>query len=362
MTRSEPGSRAKGTIALVVGAAVICVAVALGSTASATPPNDDFPGTAITSLPFTETVDTSGATDQPGEPFCGSLFVTGLTVWHNFTPSADTILMADTSGSDYYTYHAVYTGSSLADLTCVGFGGLDLQFQPHPAVIEAKAGQTYYFQAGSSSSPPETGSLTFNLREGSPPPNDDFPGIEITNIPFSHTVDATFATADADEDPMFSPIVWFNYTPPKDATLVADTLGSEYKTHLALRNSKTGGFSSHPADANCGLADIVVFQAKAGETVYFEVGSGINPAPVLGTLVLNLAELPSNGTADPSTLCPETAPSPGGDGSEVGPPEGLPSGGGPPGSGGEGPWEGVIAGIVLTFLAAGTLLLGIRRA
>src|SRR3990170_218522 len=101
MTSSHPSNRARGiTVMIVAGAMAVGTAVAPPSSVFADPPpNDDFPGTTIASLPFTDTVDASGAADEPGEPFCSAN--EGLAVWYSFTPPADTTLLADAAGSDY---------------------------------------------------------------------------------------------------------------------------------------------------------------------------------------------------------------------------------------------------------------------
>src|SRR3972149_10853946 len=87
--------------------AVLAIAL-LPSTAAAAPPNDDFPGTTISSLPFTDTVDTAGATDEPGEPFCGANL--GLAVWYSYTPATDGSLGAQLTGSISYGFIGVHAG------------------------------------------------------------------------------------------------------------------------------------------------------------------------------------------------------------------------------------------------------------
>lgn len=107
------------------------------------PGNDDFGGaTAVESLPFVDTVDTSGATEEAGEPAppCGFGPASG-SIWYRYTPSETGSVSANVGGALSATV-AAYTGSSLSGLThlgCRAFGS--------PLTIRALAGTTYYFQA-----------------------------------------------------------------------------------------------------------------------------------------------------------------------------------------------------------------------
>ncbi|OGO50033.1 MAG: hypothetical protein A2148_02980 [Chloroflexi bacterium RBG_16_68_14] len=119
------------------------------------PANDTFAGAVnIPGVPFTHSVDTLTATAEVDEPLSRCLYYEGAdaaaTVWYRFTPSTDTVLLADTIGTlgevSYNTFIAVYQGTSLADLTQVACG-----VPSYPAArvaFQADAGQTYYFQVG----------------------------------------------------------------------------------------------------------------------------------------------------------------------------------------------------------------------
>lgn len=109
-------------------------------------PNDDFDNaTVITSLPFTDTVDTTRATTAPGDPSC---FGDDHTVWYAFTPAEDMSLQADTQGSDYDTTLSVWTGSpgAFQQVACNN----DFAFTPQSRVrFNATAGVTYLFMVAS---------------------------------------------------------------------------------------------------------------------------------------------------------------------------------------------------------------------
>ena len=108
------------------------------------PANDDFvDATVVPSLPFNNTVDTSGAGTESGEPqpSCVGGLPTG-TVWYAFTPSTSGSISARATGG-FSTALAAYTGSgpgNLNEVRCRIFNGL--------LTMHVDAGTTYYFQAG----------------------------------------------------------------------------------------------------------------------------------------------------------------------------------------------------------------------
>ncbi len=136
----------------VIPVMVVLGVMALMAPAFAQPTNDDLAAaTGVTSLPFTETLETTDATVEPGEPVEGDEFCPprGSTVWYALTLDTTQPVSVNTSGSDYDTTLAVYTGS--------GFGGLsfvdcndDTFFGLEAALtFEAEAGVTYLVQVGS---------------------------------------------------------------------------------------------------------------------------------------------------------------------------------------------------------------------
>jgi PKD repeat protein len=120
-------------------------AVNLQLTAVPPPTNDDFSdATNVTSLPFADNQDFTGATLEPGEPnsICAGDYV--KTVWYRFTPTADGLYSVSAFGDiGYAAAINVYTGASLENLTrltCGGSGGL--------GTFHGAAGTTYYVQSG----------------------------------------------------------------------------------------------------------------------------------------------------------------------------------------------------------------------
>jgi hypothetical protein len=105
------------------------------------PPANDNIGaaTVIPSVPYTDSVDVTGATFELGEPTssCASYFQTG-TAWYRFTPTTSGSF---TASGNYYNLINVYSGSGYGNLTevgCKGFGQL--------VTFHADAGTTYFFQ------------------------------------------------------------------------------------------------------------------------------------------------------------------------------------------------------------------------
>jgi hypothetical protein len=122
-------------------AVATCAAGAAAVPAWAQPPaNDTFEhATRVSSVPFSDTVDTTGATtdatDAEARAACGFSVPVAATVWYAFTPSTDSSLVISTSGTDYSTGVAVVTGTPghLSAIDC--FAGL--------GSVTVTGGQTY---------------------------------------------------------------------------------------------------------------------------------------------------------------------------------------------------------------------------
>jgi hypothetical protein len=108
------------------------------------PANDDFADArTVTGVPFSDTVEVTGATLETGEPVssCRETAAPNGTVWYAFTPSRTTTVEI-TRTAEFESILTVYTGRSLSSLTeraCVFSGTLSLR-------LIAK--KTYYLQIG----------------------------------------------------------------------------------------------------------------------------------------------------------------------------------------------------------------------
>jgi len=122
------------------------------------PVNDNFANaTQIDSLPYTDSVDSTAAGIESGEPplSCG-YDQSGDTVWYSFTPSQTGSYTATAPYSGFYPQVAVYSGSTLGTLSEIGCRTLGQQLTFH-----ANVGTTYYFQVGGLFG--ARGTLNFNL-------------------------------------------------------------------------------------------------------------------------------------------------------------------------------------------------------
>jgi hypothetical protein len=154
------------------------------------PANDNFANaTSLTSVPFSDSVDTTAATVEQGEPAptCGYGQSAG-TVWYAFTPSVTGSYSASIPWPGFSVQDAVYTGSSLTNLS-------EIACQPFnsPLTFHANAGTTYYLQAGGLFG--NRGTFTFTL-DVAPQP--------VVNIYYSPSDPSIFDTmqfADGSYDP-----------------------------------------------------------------------------------------------------------------------------------------------------------------
>ena len=281
----------------LLGLAVVCLAlVALGSPAgaSAAPPsNDNFTNaTIVAGLPFSDSVDISEATTEPGEPVsCGTV----QSVWYSFTPSSDVVVRASTAGSGFSStsvnaYRA--DGPGLGGLTWLACGqfGQDVVFQAH-------AGTTYYVLGGSSFFS-NTGTLAFHLTAVPPPPNNDFANaIPFSNVPFTDTQDITGATTEPGEPlpicgGQFVTTTWYAFTPATSGTYSASAGGA---INGAGVNIYTGSSLGNLTQVACGSSatGLGTWHANAGTTYYIQAGSWFQTGQL--TLNVDLAPPPAVG-------------------------------------------------------------------
>ncbi|MBK5111515.1 MAG: carboxypeptidase regulatory-like domain-containing protein [Thermoleophilia bacterium] len=110
---------------------------------AAPPPNDDFVNAEVlTGLPTSTSGSNVDATLEVGEPSHG-LGEAGNSVWYSWTAPATGDVEVDLNGSDFDTFLAVYTGTSLGSLSLVGQddnsgGGLTSSLN-----FSATSGETY---------------------------------------------------------------------------------------------------------------------------------------------------------------------------------------------------------------------------
>jgi hypothetical protein len=240
---------------------------------SSPPANDNFANASvITTLPFSDTVDSTLATLETNEPQnCGTV---SHTVWYSFTASTNMVVQADMLESSFSdTVISVYqaNGPSLTDLAfiqCVHYA--------YPINLKVEEGKTYYIQAGNMDS--NGGNLHLNLKELQPVTNDEAnTAITIDALPYSNTQDVTNASRSLDDPTtcMNWNSVWFTFTPSHDAFIDVDTVGSNYLTALSVFTGEPGALVQVPNGCNeeaYGLQARVTFSAAAGTTYYIMIG------------------------------------------------------------------------------------------
>jgi len=134
--------------------------------------NDDRANATVVTepLPFTDSVDTTGATGESDDPGCISTpgDPGNPTVWYRYTPPTDGFVQANSFGSNYDTTIGAYVdegGGVLRELACNDDAG-SLQSRVD---VPAIAGEPILFMVGAFAGTPGGGQLTFTVDAGAPP-------------------------------------------------------------------------------------------------------------------------------------------------------------------------------------------------
>jgi PKD repeat protein len=243
------------------------------ATASATPPiNDNFgSATVITSLPFSDTVDTTEASTEPGEPQNCALM--NETVWYSFTPTTPMVVEANVAA-------AILASVTVYQQTGSGFGGLSfvgcvINPSPQGVVFTAQPGTTYYLQAGGDYG--SVGNVEVSLQEIPPPGNDNFSSAtSVGSLPFTDTLDSTAATTEPDEPTpscgygAATGTVWYAYTPSASGSVSATSLGGFFSSEVAAY-SGTSLATLTPLGCRA-FANVLTIHVDPGTTYYFQEG------------------------------------------------------------------------------------------
>jgi len=118
----------------------------------AAPANDNFPGTTIGVNPYTNSVDTTSATEEIGDPTvpvqCDERFLAPgkKSVWYAYTPAKNQPVSIDTFGSNYDTYLSVWTGTALNNLVYVACDDDSTNNLQSQITMNLQAGVTYHIE------------------------------------------------------------------------------------------------------------------------------------------------------------------------------------------------------------------------
>ena len=264
---------------------------------SAPPPiNDAFSAAKlVNALPFADSVTTTAATTEPGEPLsCGPAT---KTVWYRFAPGVSALYRVGTAGSSFPPTVAAYSGSSLAGLTrlsCATTGS---------AEFAATVGGQYRVQAGGVAG--GSGGLVVTLARAAPAHDAFAAARAIGAAPYAdetHTVDAT------DEPGEPSPCgsgngvaVWYAFTAPIGGTYQIDTIGSDFDTVIAVYQGPALDSLSAVAcnDDFGGEQSVVEFPAAPGSTYRIQAGGFTGDTGLLRLHLTFIAE--STPTATPTS-------------------------------------------------------------
>ena len=278
----------------LLGVLVIVILTIPAGASGAPPVNNDFANpTVVTVLPFSDTVDITEATIEPGEPIANPSQI-GRTVWYSFTPNADAVAQIGPLSRPpdpsvpptlcdlrSYRFLVVYRAGS------AGFAGLvpvagDQWSSPTVHTLQVQAGTTYYIQGGQTWDL-SCGQNTFSLSVSvvPPPPNDKFSdATPFTSVPFSDSRDLTGASVEPGE-PLgcggnVTRSAWYAFTPT-----VSGGYGSPDPGVNAV-NVYTGNSLSNLTVVDCSDWFGVFFWADAGTTYYLQYYGGgmrINAVP-----------------------------------------------------------------------------------
>jgi hypothetical protein len=165
---------------------------------AAAPGNDTWAGrTIVSSLPFSETIDTTEATtdadDVEANAICGAP-ATDASVWYEFTPADDGALIVDVSASDYSSGVLVVTGAPGSfNIEACGPGGI---------AFEVFAGVAYSIMAidDQNDGSGNGGQLSITIDAAPPPPTFDVTVNPVASFHHdgSATVTGTVTCTDAD--------------------------------------------------------------------------------------------------------------------------------------------------------------------
>lgn len=241
-----------------------------------------------------------GATAESSEPAIAGYSATS-TLWWQWTSKSGGTVSVSTSGSDYDTLLAVYTGSALGGLIAVASNDNDSSVTTSRVSFTAQAGVTYQIAVDGKSG---ASGLTM-LTVGTIPSNDTFANAT-TLSGVSTQVTGTNANCSRETgEPRIlnnsgGTSLWYQWTAPKSGTFQVAAYSNDFDPLLAVyTGSAVTSLSLVSSSDNTGVssaqtASLCTFSAVAGTTYRITVDS--KSASTIGQFTLSLTDSVWQGT------------------------------------------------------------------
>ena len=241
------------------------------------PPNDDFSNRISLPLGTTSTAGTNqGATQEAGEPV-NPAGAGPQTVWWEWVAASDAEATITTTGSNFDTTLAVYSGTGLDSLVLLASNN-DSGGQQSSVTFTPVLGQPYQVQVSGSGSATGSVSLNYPLPGIRRPPNDNFAD-RITLAAGTIHTEGNNDNATSETGEPVNPIgassesVWWEWTAAVSGPATIDTVSSTFDTAMAVYTGTELG-SLTLVGANDDYVSYfagVTFDAVAGQTYVIQV-------------------------------------------------------------------------------------------
>ena len=248
------------------------------STTTTRPFNDDFAARAVISgNNFAIRASNSLATSETGEPNHAG-YAGGRSLWWSWTPAASAAVTFDTTGSNFDTLLAIYTGSTVNGLTQVAANdnaNNDAVVTTSRVQVNVNAGETYHIAVDGKGG--FAGMVLLNI--GSVPGNDSFAGAQVVSGD-SVLVETTNANASREAaEPTIAGIaggrsLWYRWTAPASKryqvsafSVDVDTLAAVYTGNTLASLQLVAASDDNGTDSSA----LCTFEAVAGVTYHITI-------------------------------------------------------------------------------------------
>ncbi len=249
------------------------------------PANDDFATRyLVTGSTLALRGNNRGATIEAGEPTHSSGVTSTTTLWWQWVAPASGTMVLDTSGSDFDTTLAVYTGSSLATLAPVASNDDNGSNRTSRLTFNATVQTSYYIALCGKNGADGYAQLNVALA----PPNDDFAGAITLNGESIQAVGRNSSASLESGEPRILSFaggasLWYKWTAPRSTRFQISTFSFDFDTLLAVYtgtavNQLTLVTSSDDTNAGTGVDNAdsrCTLDATAGTTYYFQVDTKV---------------------------------------------------------------------------------------